>query len=73
MSDRFHGVVKFFCDKGYGFITPDDGGGDIFVHQSDLPAGISELLTDQHVSYVVADSDRKKGNGKKAAQVQIDD
>ena len=48
-----NGTVKFFnADKGYGFIAPDDGSGDAFVHISAVEAaGMRTLDRDQKVSY----------------------
>ena len=47
------GTVKFFnVDKGYGFISPEAGGGDAFVHISAVErAGMHTLDKDQRVSY----------------------
>ncbi len=47
------GVVKFFnIEKGYGFIAPEDGSGDAFVHISAVEgAGMRTLDLDQSVSY----------------------
>ena len=51
-----NGTVKFFnTTKGFGFITPDDGSNDVFVHISALEkAGIHQLNDGQKVSYEVA-------------------
>ncbi len=47
------GTVKWFSDeKGYGFITPDDGAKDLFVHQSSINAdGFRSLTEGAKVSY----------------------
>src|SRR5262249_32862439 len=49
------GRVKFFnTDRGYGFIAPDDGGSDVFVHVHDVEAaGMKILVTGQLVAYEV--------------------
>jgi CspA family cold shock protein len=52
-SEMTIGTVKFFnADKGYGFIQPDGGGNDAFVHISAVQAaGMQTLDRDQRVSY----------------------
>ncbi len=49
------GTVKWFnAEKGFGFITPDDGGPDVFVHYSEIQAtGYRSLDENQKVSYTV--------------------
>ncbi|TQX84299.1 MULTISPECIES: cold-shock protein [Rhizobium] len=57
------GTIKFFNeDKGFGFITPENGGGDVFVHVSALLSG-GTLSEGQKVSYEVG-QDRKTGKSK---------
>ena len=62
------GTVKFFnADKGYGFIAPEDGGKDNFVHISAVQiAGMQSLEKDQRVSY-----DVETGNNGKASAVNL--
>jgi CspA family cold shock protein len=54
------GTVKFFnLDKGYGFIQPEDGGSDAFVHISAVErAGLRTLDRDQRVTYDLETDDR---------------
>jgi len=56
------GTVKFFnADKGYGFIAPEDGGNDAFVHISAVErAGMRTLEKDQRVSYDLENDKRGK-------------
>jgi CspA family cold shock protein len=65
-----NGTVKFFNGaKGFGFITPDEGGKDVFVHASALEAaGIRSLNEGDRVSFVLEDD--RKGRGKQAGQVK---
>lgn len=55
------GTVKWFnATKGFGFITPDEGGEDLFVHQSEIQmAGYRELAEGQRVEFEVTQG--KKG------------
>jgi cold shock CspA family protein len=62
------GTVKWFNDaKGYGFITPDDGGDDLFAHFSEIRTeGFKSLAENQKVTFEI-----KQGpKGKQAANIQ---
>ena len=63
------GTVKFFNDsKGYGFIAPDDGGNDAFVHITAVErAGLRTLAQNQKVSYDLEQDQRGK---TKAVNIQ---
>jgi CspA family cold shock protein len=58
------GKVKFFnSDKGYGFISPEGGGNDSFVHISAVErAGMTTLQPDQRVSYDIENDQRGKAS-----------
>ncbi len=61
------GTVKWFnATKGYGFIQPDDGGPDVFLHISAVErAGIRDLRDGQKVAYeVVVDTRRGKSSAE---------
>jgi CspA family cold shock protein len=62
------GTVKWFNDeKGYGFITPDDGSKDVFVHQTAIVSeGFRSLEEGSSVSYETEASDK----GPKATNVR---
>ncbi|MBI4196722.1 MAG: cold-shock protein [Deltaproteobacteria bacterium] len=57
MGDKQRGTVKWFNDsKGYGFISPEDGGKDVFVHHTNIQAdGFRTLSEGQLVEFLVAE------------------
>lgn len=59
------GVVKWFnTTKGYGFIQPDDGGKDVFVHISAVQAaGLRDLKEGQRVNYDLVNQKGKESAG----------
>ena len=61
------GTVKWFNDEGFGFITPDDPGADLFVHQSAIEGdGFKSLAEGARVSYDA----EQGGRGPAAANVR---
>ena len=68
---RQTGTVKFFnSSKGFGFIKPNGGAKDVFVHVSALQAaGISHLEDGQQVSFEVEPD--KMGKGPKAVKIEL--
>lgn len=68
MSDRVSGIVKFFNgDKGFGFISPENGDKDVFVHYTALPddGGFRNLSEGDRVEFSVEAS----AKGPRAANV----
>jgi cold shock protein len=62
------GTVKWFNDsKGFGFVTPDEGGEDVFAHHTAINmAGFRSLQEGQRVSFDIADGPK----GKQCANIQ---
>ena len=67
---RISGTLKFYnTSKGFGFIAPDDGSKDVFVHASALErSGIDTLNEGDRVTFVLEDD--RKGRGKQAGEIQ---
>ena len=60
-------VSKFMDEKGFGFIAPDDGGKDVFVHHSDIQMdGFKSLRPGQRVQFDL----KQEAKGPKAANVR---
>ncbi len=70
-TKRFSGKIKFFDkDRGFGFVTPDLGGRDVFVHVSAVQrAGVPHLDEGMPISYAVEDDTR--GRGPQAINLQL--
>ena len=66
MAQRIHGVVKWFsAEKGYGFITPDNGP-DVFVHYSAIQSsGYRKLEAGEKVEFEITEGPK----GKQASAV----
>ena len=66
------GTVKWFNEtKGYGFIQPDNGGKDVFVHISAVErAGLRSLAEGQKISYEI-EQDRRSGKESAANLQQV--
>jgi CspA family cold shock protein len=69
---RQTGTVKFFNSaKGYGFITPDGGGSDVFVHVTAVEqSGLQSLTDGMRISFETEPD--KRGKGPKAVELQVE-
>lgn len=67
---RQSGTVKFYnTQKGYGFITPDDGSKDVFVHVTAIErSGLGDLAEGVRISFDTEPD--KRGKGPKAVNLQ---
>lgn len=62
-------VVRFDEGRGYGFIAPDGGGDDVFLHVNDLPSDSDQIICGTSVKFRVIDG----GRGPKAYDVRLFD
>ena len=65
------GTVKWYSEqRGYGFISPDGGGSDVFVHRSALPRGQRTLAQGARVSFELR-LGKKEKKGPEAANIAV--
>jgi len=63
-----NGTVKWFdAKKGFGFVAPEDGGSDVFVHFGDFVEGLKDLQAEDKVTFEVGETPR----GRKASRVRL--
>ena len=67
---RISGTLKFYnAAKGFGFVTPEDGSKDVFIHATALErAGIHSLNEGDKITFTLEDD--RKGRGKQAGQIE---
>lgn len=69
MNELLTASVKWFStEKGYGFLTPDNGGDDVFLHHSDLGIDKHSIQPGDRVTFEIETTDR----GTKAVNVQLE-
>lgn len=59
--------MRFDTVKGYGFVAPDSGAGDVFIHVNDMLFDKSEAVSGAKVEYVLEDGER----GPKASEIRL--
>ena len=69
------GTVKWFnAEKGFGFIAPDDGSADVFVHYSEIQgSGFRTLEENQQVEFEIGEAARARRHSRSARFKLIDD
>ena len=71
-SDGADGTVSWYDDdKGFGFITPDSGGDDVFVHVRALADGLTELAEGDRVTYDVVDEREGPAGSRRAPRARL--
>ena len=71
MTERDHGVIIWWGDRGYGFIRPDQSERDVFVHRSECELPVSEdVRQGDRVSFEIG-ADRRPGREAKICALRV--